>query len=223
MKTDLQIQTDVQEELKWEPFLKASEIGVSVKKGIVTLSGTVDSYSKKLRAEETAKRVSGVTVVVQKIEVALPSVGKRTDIDIAEAALNALKWNNIIPGEKLKVKVEEGWITLEGEVEWEYQRASARNSIENLVGVTGVSNKIKVTPQITPTAIKQKIRSAFQRNANIDSESIHVEIKGDKVILSGKVRSWAEKKEAETAAWLAPGITTVDNNIEIDSEIYTLG
>lgn len=220
MKTDSEIQKDVQSELRWQPFLKASEIGVAVKEGIVTLSGTVDSYSKKLSAEKAAKRVAGVTAVVEEIEVNPGKDGKRTDTDIAEAAVNALRWNSRIPQDSIKVKVEDGWITLEGEVEWDYQRVSAGKSVDHLVAVVGVTNNIKVKSKITPSEIKQKIKSAFVRNANIDSDKVEIQVEGTKVTLSGKVRSWIEKKEAEAQAWLAPGINRVENNIEIDTEVF---
>lgn len=218
MKTDAEIQHDVQDELKWEPYLQASQIGVGVNHGIVTLSGEVDSYSKKLRAEEAAKRVSGVAAVVQEIDVKLSAFGKRTDADIAEAALNALKWNTIVPHEKLQVKVENGWITLDGETEWEYEKTAARRSVEHLSGVKGVTNRVNVAPRTSSGEIKQKIHAAFVRSAAVDSEKIHVETNGNKVVLKGTVRSLAEKEEAENAAWLAPGVNSVENKIQVASE-----
>lgn len=219
MRTDAQIQTDVMAELKWEPILNASEIGVAVKNGIVTLSGTVITYSKKLAAERAAKRVSGVKAVAIDINVALSSSGKRSDTEIAQAVVNALKWNTQLPNEKIKAKVEDGWVTLEGNVEWEFQKIAARHSVENLYGVKGIINNISLSPKIKPTEIKQKISSALLRNASIDAEKIEVESIGNTVILTGTVRSWAEKKDAEDAACAAPGVITVDNRLEIESEV----
>ncbi len=219
MKTDLEIQNDVQEELKFQPFLKSSEVGVAVKDGIVTLSGIVDTYSKKISAENATKKVEGVTAVVQNIEVKLASSGKKTDVDIAEAVRNNLKWSSTVPYENLKVIVENGWVTLEGETEWEYQKRSAENIIENLSGVMGVINNIKLSPKLNPTEIKQKIHAAFIRSASIDSEKINIEVNGNKITLTGRVRSMAEKKDAENAAWLAPGVVSVENKIKIDTEI----
>jgi len=220
MKTDREILNDVQDELKWDPYLSSSEIGVSVKNGIVTLTGIVDSYWKKLSAENTVKKISGVTAVVQKIEVNLSESGKRKDTEIAEAIQNAFKWSVLIPKDKIKVKVENGWVTLEGDVEWEFQKNAARKAVEKLEGVLGVTNYIRVAPKASPTDIKQKIKSAFLRSATFDSDRIQVDVDGSTVILKGKVRSWAEWKEAEREAWLAPGVTKVENDIVIDTEVF---
>ena len=220
MKTDNEILKDVQDELKWDPYLSSSEIGVSVKNGIVTLTGIVDSYWKKLAAENAAKKISGVMAVVQKIEVKLSAVGKRTDTDIAQAIQNAFRWSVLVPKDKIKVKVEDGWVSLEGDVEWEYQKNAARKSVEKLEGVIGVTNNIRVVSKVTPGEIKKKIKSAFVRSASVDSDRIDVEVDGGTVTLSGKVRSWAERDEAEREAWLAPGVTKVKNEIEIDTEVY---
>jgi len=216
MKSDLQIQKDVIEELRWEPFLNSSEIGVAVKNGIVTLSGQVDSYSKKLLAEKAAKKVAGVKAVAEDIQVGILPGFRKTDTEIAEAVLNALKWHAAVIDEKIKIKVEDGNVKLEGEVEWEYQRTSIKSSIVNLVGVRSVVNLIKVKPKITPSEIEQKIKAAFQRSATIDAEKITAEVFKGEVTLLGKVRSFVEKEDAEAAAWNAPGVTSVVSKLEIE-------
>lgn len=220
MKTDAEIQKDVMEELRWEPLLNASEIGVAVKNGIVTLSGTVDTYGKKVAAEDAAKSVAGVKAVAEDIEVRLSSFGTRNDTEIAQAVMNALKWHSAVQEDKIKVKVENGWVTLEGEVEWEFQKSAARTMVENLTGVVGIINNIKIQPSVVATDVKRKINAAFHRSATVDSEKINLEVAGSKVILKGKVRSYAEKKDAENAAWLAPGVDRVENKLEIDTEVF---
>lgn len=220
MKSDYQIQEDVMEELKWQPFLKASEIGVAVKNGVVTLSGHVDSYSKKVTAENAAKKVVGVKAVAEEIEVGISPSYRKTDAEIAEAVLNALKWHNAVQEEKIKIKVEDGYVKLEGEVEWDYQRTMAKTAIENLAGVRFVTNLITVKPKISPSDIQKKINAAFHRSATVDSGKIEVDVDGSKVTLSGTVRSIAEKEDAENAAWFAPGVTSVVNNIEIEVPEY---
>lgn len=220
MKTDAEILKDVQDELKWDAYLSSSEIGASVKNGIVTLTGIVDSYWKKLSAENAVKKISGVTAVVQKIEVRLSESGKKKDTDIAEAIQSAFRWSVLVPKDKIKVKVENGWVTLEGSVEWEFEKNAAQRAVEKLEGVTGVINNIRVSPKVTPREIREKIKSAFLRSATVDSDSITVEVDGGTVTLSGKVRSWAERKEAERQAWLAPGVVKVVNDIEIDTAVY---
>ena len=220
MKSDYQIQKDVMEELKWQAFLKASEIGVAVKNGVVTLSGNVDSYSKKLAAENAAKKIAGVKAVAEDIEVGISPIYRRTDAEIAEAVLDALKWHTAVQEEKIKIKVEDGNVKLEGEVEWEYQRAMAKTAIENLAGVRFVINLITVKPKISPTDIQEKIIAAFHRSATVDSSKIRAEVEGTKVTLRGTVRSIAEKEDAENAAWFAPGVMSVVNKIEIEVPEY---
>lgn len=217
MKTDAQIQQDVMEELKWQPFLKASEIGVAVKDGIVTLSGTVDSYAKKLAAENAAKSVAGVRAIAEDVEVQVRLIasGRKTDAEIAAAVLNALKWHSAVQEDKLKIKVEDGWVTLNGEVEWEFQKSAAREAIENLNGVRGVFNNIAIIPKIEIKNVKKQIGLAFHRSATIDADKISIESVGEKVILTGTVRSLAERKDAEHAAWLTPGVRSVENKLKV--------
>ena len=219
MRTDVDIQNDVIEELRCEPRLNYSEIGVAVRNGVVTLSGAVDAYSKKIDAEITAKKVKGVKVVAEDIEVKLLGISQRNDSDIAQAVLDALKWHSAVKQEKIKVLVDSGIVTLEGEVDWEYQRDSAQIVVENLTGVRGILNSIIIKPSISPKDIQKKISEAFQRNAILDSERVHVEIIGSKAIIRGKVYSWFEKNEAEKVVWTISGIDRVENKIEVDSEV----
>ncbi|MCU1223987.1 MAG: Transport-associated protein [Edaphobacter sp.] len=212
-RTDQEIQTDVLAELRWDHSVQANEIGVAVKNGVVTLTGTVDTYLKKWKAEEAAHRVAGVTAVANDITVR--TIGERTDADIAAAAVHALKWNASVPAEKIQVTVDKGWVTLKGEVEWQYQRGEAERAVRPLWGAKGVSNLIVVKPHASPTDLKKKIEDALVRSASIDANNITVEVQGSKAILKGKVRSWAEKQEAERTAWLAPGITSVDSQIKV--------
>ncbi|HEY0666968.1 MAG TPA: BON domain-containing protein [Sphingobacteriaceae bacterium] len=222
MKTDLQIQKDVMDEIRWDPYLNSAEIGVAVKNGVVSLSGMVDSYSKKLFAEVAAKRVAGVKALAEDIQVGNSPSYRKTDAEIAEAVLNALKWHTAVQEDQIQIKVEDGNVRLEGEVDWAYQRDSANTAIQNLNGVRTVINMISIKSQATPFDIKQKISAAFQRSANLDAEKITIEVSDNQVILRGKVRSLAEKEDAESAAWAAPGITRVDNRLEIEETEYAL-
>jgi len=214
-RSDEQIQRDVLAELKWDARVQPNEIGVAVKDGIVTLIGWVDSYTKRWAAEEAARRVRGVKAVANDIEVRLPSSAERTDADIAAAALHALKWDALIPDDQVKVTVSKGWITLDGEVNWQFERDDAERVVRRLTGVRGVTNLIKVKTRPTPSELKRKIEDALVRSAETDADRITVEVQGSKVILKGTVRAWAEKQEAERVAWSAPGVTSVDNRITI--------
>lgn len=214
-KNDSQLQRDVLDELEWEPSINASDIGVAVKDGIVTLSGSVPSYAEKRAAERAALRVSGVKGVAEEIKVRLPSKYQRTDSEIASAALSAIRWHVFLPEDQIQVKVENGWVTLEGEVEWNYQRARAESAVRPLTGVRGVTNLIMMKPQVKPTQIREKIKRALERAADEDAGQIRVEVDGSEVTLSGSVRSYMEKDEAEWAAWSAPGVTKVRNQLHV--------
>src|ERR1700693_6338753 len=215
IRTDLSIQEDVLEELKWDSRVRANEIGVAVKDGIVTLTGWVDTYLKKMAAEQAAHRVQGVKAVANDIEVQLPSSAERTDADLAAAVLNALRWDAAIPAGKLDVTVSKGWVTLKGEVEYNFQRRDAERAVERLSGVKGVSNLITIKPHLSPTDLKQNIEKALVRNAETDASHITIEVQGSKVILRGTVHAYAEKKAAEDTAWSAPGVSEVDNRITV--------
>jgi len=224
MKTNEELRKDVMDEIKWDPELTkiATEIGVAAKDGVVTLSGEVDTYWWKLCAEKAAQRVSGVRVVACDIEVRVNgSLGKKTDTEIAEAVRNALRWNAAVNDQDIKVKVDNAWVYLDGKVDFEYERRYAQQSVENLTGVRGVSNNVTIKEkQINKEDIHRRISAAFHRSATVDSSSIRLETVGNKVILRGKVRSWAERKDAANIAWAAPGVISVDNQIEIDVAEY---
>jgi osmotically-inducible protein OsmY len=215
MKSDRDIERDVREELQWDPDLDATDIAVSVRDGVVTLTGFVKSYTDKYEAEAAAKRVAGVSAVANDLEVRMPSVDERPDPEIARDAVSAIKSQLPISSERIKVVVKNGWVTLEGQVEWQYQKNTAENAVRRIKGVKGVSNLIVLKPSAEPTEIKSKIMEAFKRNAELDANRIQVEANGSEVILKGTVRSWVEREEAERVAWSAPGVTRVEDRIVV--------
>jgi osmotically-inducible protein OsmY len=215
-KTDQEIQRNVLDELKWDARVQPNEIGVAVKDGIVTLTGWVDSYTKKWAAEEAAHRVKGVRAVANDIEVRIPTMAERTDADIAGAVTRAIEWDAMVPTEKVKVTVSKGWVTLEGAVEWQFEKEAAERAARRITGVRGVTNLIRVQPSTpSPTDIKQRIEAALLRDAETDAQRIQVEVNGSNVTLRGTVRSYAEKQEAARVAWSAPGVKAVENQIQV--------
>jgi len=217
IRSDEAIQQDVLEELKWDTRVRPNEIGVAVKDGIVTLTGWVDSYLKKIAAEEAAHRVPSVKAVANDIEVRLPGSAERTDTDLAKAVLNALRWDASIPAGKIDVTVSQGWVTLKGEVDYGFQKRDAERAVRRLAGVKGATNLIIVRPPVTPTPteLKGSIEKALIRNAETDARRITIEVEDGKVILRGMVSAYAEKKAAEDTAWSMPGVREVDNRIVI--------
>jgi osmotically-inducible protein OsmY len=216
MKTNQDLQKDVQDAIKWEPLLNAAEIGVTARDGVITLTGTVNSYGKKLEAENAAKNVAGVKAVAEEIIIKYGDYGKKSDTEIANEVLNAWKWNWEVPEDKIKVKVENGLVTLEGELEWNYQREAAKKAIKNLSGVMGVTNNIKIKSETHDAIEKKAIECALERNSSIDELGIQVDVAGNNVTLTGTVNSFYAKDEAEQIAWNAPGVWTVDNELAIE-------
>jgi len=223
MKSDVEIQKDVIDQLTWEPILYDTEIGIAVKNGVVTLSGTVSNYFQKVAAEHAVKKVAGVKALAENIIVGIAADFVRSDTELADAVVHALKWNISVPDDRIMVKVENGVVSLEGEVEWDFQRAAAETSVVHIAGVKMVNNFITIQPKITPINIKQKIAESFERSATIDAGKIEVEVNGGKVTLNGKVRSFAEQDDAITAAWSAPGVSEVINNLELETMEYEWG
>lgn len=215
MRSDSDIKRDVEQELHWDPGIHSDDIAVAVKSGVVTLTGFTRSYSEKLEAEADAKRVLGVVGVANDIDVRLPEIDQRPDPEIARDVVVAIKTQLPYAADNIKAVVKNGYVTLEGDVEWYYQKVRAESSVRRIKGVKGVSNSIHIKPVAAPSEIRRKIEEAFRRSAEIDANHVTVEAIGGEVILRGTVRSWAERQEAERAAWAAPGVTKVDNRITI--------
>jgi osmotically-inducible protein OsmY len=211
--TDKSLQQAVLDELDWEPSVDAAHIGVTASNGVVTLTGHVPSYTQKWAAERAVGRVTGVKAVAEELEVRFPFEGKNSDDDIAKRAVQSLDWDVSVPDNKVKVKVEKGWVTLSGEVDWYFQRSAAEADVRKLQGVKGVSDEIKVKPSVNAYDVREKIKSAFDRNAQLEAANIIVTADGGKVTLSGKVDTWRDRDLAERTAWSAPGVTQVDDQL----------
>jgi osmotically-inducible protein OsmY len=219
MKKDIEIQANVIEELKSLPSINASEIGVAVKNGIVNLSGTVDSYPKKIAIERAVIKIKNVKGIAEDMIVRLNGSSNKTDAEIAQAVLYALEWHSGLEPEKIKIFVEKGVVSIEGNVEWDYKRKLASKAITNIIGVTGIINNMKISGRPLASEIKEKIHASFARNANVDADRIKVEVLGKKVILSGNVSNWAERKEAEQSVWVLPGVSEIDNRLMCEEVI----
>jgi osmotically-inducible protein OsmY len=216
MKTDMQLQRDVIDELAWQPNIREAEIGVAAKNGVVTLSGSVDTYAQKYAAVRTAERVHGVRAVADDMSVKLPKSFMRSDTDIAHAAVSALKWDVEVPDNRIQALVDDGWVSLDGAVDWQFQRSAAEKAVRYLTGVKGVINRITVQqPKVSAYEVNQRIEESLKRNAAVEADRISVEAKDGKVTLRGTVRSWAEREDAERAAWAAPGVSEVDDEIAV--------
>lgn len=216
MKNNQELQTDVQNAIKWEPLLNAAEIGVTAQDGVVSLSGVVDSYAKKMEAENAAKRVIGVKALVEKIEVKFPSSWLKTNDEIAKDILTALNANWSVPKDKVTVKVEDGWVTLEGELPWNYQREAAKSAVNYLMGVKGVTNNIKIKSESHDLIEQKDVEDAIGRSWSVDDSDIEVSVSGTTVTLKGTVTSWYQKEEAGRIAWNTPGIWHVKNELVVD-------
>jgi osmotically-inducible protein OsmY len=215
MNADTQLQTNVLDELKWRPSVNSAHIGVTAKNGVVTLTGQVAHYAEKSSAEEAAKGVYGVQGLANDITVEIVGTHKRTDQDLAEAALNAMKWDYEVPNDKVKIVVKNGWLTLTGTLDWQYQKDAAARCVRNLMGVIAVSNDIKIKPEAKWSDVKSKIEDSFRRNADLEARRISVSTDSGTVTLTGSVDSWRERDQATWAAWSAPGVTSVKNEVTI--------
>jgi osmotically-inducible protein OsmY len=219
MRTDSELRIDVVAELNWDPSIRDEDIATAVKEGVVTLAGTVETYAQRYAAERAVGRVNGVKAIVNDLAVKLPGAMERSDPDLAHAAVNALRWNVQVPDERIQVKVANGWLTLEGEVDRYFQKEAAERAVRYLAGVKGVSNLIALRAMPAPADIKQRIRASIKRQAEIDADQITVETSGSRATLRGTVRSVAERRDAERAAWNAPGVTSVENDIHVSPAV----
>ncbi|PZQ77281.1 MAG: OsmY domain-containing protein [Variovorax paradoxus] len=215
MKTDAQLKADVEAELAWDPSINANHVGISVTAGVVTLSGHLDTYAEKFAIERAVQQVRGVRAVAIELDVRLAPGHKRSDTEIAEAADRALAWQSELPADTVKVRVENGWITLSGQVDWDFQRRVALRAVRSLTGVLGVSNNLTLKPAATPAEVSGLIRQALERQALDEANRIRVAVSGNKATLSGSVHSWAERAVAQRAAWSAPGVTSVQNDLNV--------
>jgi osmotically-inducible protein OsmY len=222
MKTSQELQKDVQEELRWEPSITPGGIRVSVEDGVVTLTGHVANYLQRVNAEKAVKRVKGVQGLANDLEVRLPSSHERDDTEIVEAALHALKWHTTVPDDKVSVTVSRGWVTLEGEVEWYYQKDAAYRAVHGLTGVKGVINRIAIKAKANPTDIKHRLEDRFRRSAELDAKGVQVTVDGSTVTLKGTVSSWDEHDEAEWAAWSAAGVEKVKKVLRVAPELLAV-
>jgi len=215
IKTDSKLQSDVIEELRWDPSVASEQVGVAAKNGVVTLSGQVGSYAMKVAAVRAAERVSGVRAIAEELKVVLPSSFMRTDTDLAHSVAAVLRWDVSVPDDKVKARVEDGWVWLDGEVDWQYESTAAERAIRNLTGVRGVSNMLHVKPRASAPDVKQHIQNALKRHAELDAREISVEALDGRVTLRGKVHSWAERQDAELAAWGAEGVSAVNDELVV--------
>jgi len=216
------LQRDVLEELRFEPSINAAEIGVTATETVVTLTGAVATYPQRLAAERAAKRVHGVKGVANDLEVRLSPHMHRPDTEIAEAAVRTLSWDVWVPKDRVQVTVRDGWVTLEGDVDWQYEVTQAGNAVRHLTGVVGLSNLLTVRPNVVPRDVEKKIEAALQRSATVDADRVRVETVGGKVVLHGTLRSWAELEDVERAAWSAPGVTSLESHLQVVTSDFAM-